>query len=143
MPLSLDLCTDEDLPRWTEIIFAAFAQEHIYIDALFPHHDTPSGLAAAVSRFTSTRNSNPIARFLKITDSTTGEIIGQGKWDIHETKPDEVALDGDFWDNEEDKTYAQQMFETYLIPRRRVLREAKGPVLGGWVCVIEDLCSRD
>ncbi|MCJ1472631.1 hypothetical protein MMC13_001280, partial [Lambiella insularis] len=111
----------------------AFAGEP-YINALFPHHGTPEGRVIGGKRLLEAKKADPAARFLKITDTATDEIVGLVKWLVFEKppgekSPEEPELTGDYWDTEEEKEYAAYMYKQYLIPRRKAIREAKGPLV--------------
>jgi hypothetical protein len=132
MVLEIGFSENKDMHRCFEIISEAFGDREAYINAMFPRHHTPEGRKIGGDRYIMTKNADPFSRFLKVTDTETGEIVGQAKWIVvgHE-KPPEVALQGDWWDTEEDKIYAQHMYEAFLVGRRSAIRNAKGPLLGG------------
>ena len=35
-------------------------------------------------------------------------------------------MDGDYWQGQDDKEYAQYLFREYVLPRRRAIRESGG-----------------
>lgn len=75
------------------------------------------------------RHADPTSDWLKVTDGSTGKIIGQAMWQVYETKPPEVPLAGDIWDDEEGKEYAQDLYRAYRVPRRKLIGSATGPIL--------------
>ena len=131
MPLSLDFCDDADIARVTEILFDAFGTRNHYINTLYPHHDTPNGRARHCERVLSLKLKDATSRWLKVTDTSTGKIIGQAMWHVYVEKPLEAPLTEDFWGDDEEKEYGQDLYRAYRVPRRRLIRAANGPVLCG------------
>ncbi|MCJ1416060.1 hypothetical protein MMC32_002395 [Xylographa parallela] len=129
MSLSLEFCEDSDMPRVFAIISDAFGEHHPHISVLFPNHTTTTGRAQGAERLLQMKQNDPHARFLKVTDTATGEIVGQAIWLIYNDHEEELELSGDYWQNEEDRHYAAELHRGYLAPRRNVIRRAKGPVV--------------
>lgn len=130
MTLKVEECDDSDMARTFEIISEAFAHEHPYIDAAFPAHTKPAGRATGASRMLSIKQQDSCAKFLKVIDQETGTMIAQAKWNVYKnTIPPELDLDGEFWDSEEEKEYAQLLCREYLIPRREAIRDSGGNLL--------------
>ncbi|CAG8953782.1 hypothetical protein HYFRA_00006673 [Hymenoscyphus fraxineus] len=130
MPLKVEECKDSDMSRTFEILSQAFAHKHPYIDAAFPAHTTPAGRANGAARMLHTKHQDPCAKFLKVIDTDTGTMIAQAKWNIYKnTIPPELDLDGEFWDDEEEKEYAQLLCREYLLPRRAAIRESGGNLM--------------
>ncbi|KUJ14247.1 uncharacterized protein LY89DRAFT_708670 [Mollisia scopiformis] len=130
MGLKLEVCGDADMTRTFAIMSEAFGHEHPYIDAAFPEHDTPAGRASGGNRMLAIKHADPNTTFLKVTDIDTGLMIAQAKWNIYKnTIPPELDLDGDFWENDEEKEYAQLLCREYLIPRRRAIKASGGNLL--------------
>jgi len=130
MGLEVDVCQDSDMARTFAILSSAFGHEHPYIDAAFPEHDTPEGRERGGARMLAIKQSDPSTTFLKVTDTDTGLVIAQAKWNIYKnTIPAESDLDGPFWDTSDEKEYAQHLCREYLIPRRKAIRESAGNIL--------------
>ncbi|CAG8981139.1 hypothetical protein HYALB_00005854 [Hymenoscyphus albidus] len=130
MTFKVEECDDSDMPHTFEIISQAFAHEHQYIDAAFPAHSEPASRANGASRMLSTKHQDPCAKFLKVIDQDTGTMIAQAKWNIYQnTIPPEFDLDGEFWDDEEEKEYAQLLCREYLLPRREAIRDSGGNLM--------------
>ncbi|KAL8651851.1 MAG: hypothetical protein Q9210_003025 [Variospora velana] len=127
MALKLEICGDNDMQRTFEILSSAFGHEHPYIDAVFPSHATASGRKIGGDRLLAIKHSDPKTTFLKVTDTDTGEMIAQAKWNIYNGEvPDDVELDGDFWAGQDEKEYAQYLFREYLGPRRAAIKAYGG-----------------
>lgn len=127
MTLTVEVCTDADMARTFAIFSMAFGHEHPYIEAAFPAHETPAGREIGTARMLSIKNGDPTATYLKVVDTESGEMIAQAKWNIYKnTIPPEADLDGDFWENAEEKEYAQLLAREYLIPRRQAIKESGG-----------------
>ena len=134
MPLILSEAVDADFDRLVQILFAAFGQtgdapREAYIDVVYPGGDTPSGQAAARDKILTWLHADPTATFLKVTDTTTGEIVAAAKWIIFMEKPDSerppIHVD---WCEGEDKDYTEWVMD--LLFRSRFERTApKGPYL--------------
>ena len=130
MVLKVEHCTDADMDRTFAIISSAFANDHPYINAAFPKHSTPEGRGLGGERMLAIKRSDPNTTFLKVTDTDTGEMIAQAKWNIYDgVVPEEADIDGPFWETEDDKEYAQILCREYLIPRRRAIRDAGGKLV--------------
>lgn len=127
MGLTVDFCDDADMFRAFSIVSDAFGDEEPYIDALFPNHRTPEGRTKGSERLLQMKHGDPHARFLKVTDTDTGEMIGMAKWLIYEDKPDSWdELDGDYWEDEEQKAYAAHLYTEFVKPRRAAVEAAQG-----------------
>ncbi|KAI4103515.1 MAG: hypothetical protein LQ339_004240 [Xanthoria mediterranea] len=127
MSLKLEVCDDNDMHRTFTILSSAFGHEHPYIDAVFPSHATVAGREIGGERLRAIKHSDPNTTFLKITDTDTGEMIAQAKWNIYDGEvPEAVELDGDFWAGEEEKEYARYLFREYLVPRRAAIEDSGG-----------------
>lgn len=127
MPLKLETCTDTDMDRTFAIISSAFGHEHPYIDACFPNHDKEIGRKVGGERMLAMKRTDPNTTFIKVVDTQVGKIIAMAKWNIYDgTLPEEVDVDGDYWQGQDDKEYAQYLFREYLVPRRRAIRESGG-----------------
>ncbi|KAL8655270.1 MAG: hypothetical protein Q9226_003111 [Calogaya cf. arnoldii] len=127
MALKLEVCGDNDMERTFEILSSAFGHEHPYIDAVFPSHATASGRKIGGDRLLAIKHSDPNTTFLKDTDTGTGEMIAQAKWNIYNgVVPEETELDGDFWAGQDEKEYAQYLFREYLGPRRSAIEACGG-----------------
>ena len=138
MVLKLEVCDDNDMHRTFTILSSAFGHEHPYIDAVFPSHSTASGREIGGERLRAIKHSDPNTTFLKITDTDTGEMIAQAKWNIYDGEvPEAVELDGDFWAGEEEKEYARYLFREYLVPRRAAIEKSGGHLVCMYDCVFQ------
>jgi hypothetical protein len=127
MVLKLEVCNDADMSRAFEIMSLAFGHELPYIEAVYPAHHTPAGRAQGSSRFMSAKKTDPTITFLKVTDTDTGLMIAQAKWIVYKNHiPAEEDLDGDFWENSEEKEYAQLLDREYLNHRRKLIKDSGG-----------------
>jgi hypothetical protein len=127
MGFKVELCTKADMARAFEIISDAFGHDLPYIDAMFPSHPTTEGRVIGTFRLIDMMKNDPCMKFVKVVDTETGAMIAQAKWNIYrDTIPDETDLDGDFWENEEGKRYAQLLHRQWIIPRRKAIRDSGG-----------------
>ena len=134
MGLVLEYCEDADMQRVFEIMSEAFIGEP-YIDALFPDHTTPAGRVLGGKRLLESKQTEKNATFLKVTDTTTGTIIGQAKWLIFEQpagneRPEEAPLSGDYWVTDDDKEYSAYLYAQYTVRRRQAISSRKGSLIG-------------
>ncbi|KAL8938399.1 MAG: hypothetical protein Q9216_003916 [Gyalolechia sp. 2 TL-2023] len=130
MPLAVEPCTDADIERVFDIISDTFQHTAPFIEALFPRHDTPKGREAGRNRLLEQKHTDPSIRFIKVVDTDTRQIIGQANWQVLEEIPTDESLEGDFWENENDKEFAQRLHDQYMIPRSRAIKTAGGKLLG-------------
>lgn len=130
MVLKLEVCSDADMYRTFEIMSQAFGHEHPYIEAAYPAHHTPEGRELGSARMLNVKKTDSTTTFLKVTDTDTGNMIAQAKWNVYENHiPAEADLEGDFWEENEEKEYAQLLCREYLIPRRKAIRDLAGNLL--------------
>ncbi|KAF2245446.1 hypothetical protein BU26DRAFT_532980 [Trematosphaeria pertusa] len=104
---------DEDYPALVSLVFEAYGGKNEYINAVFPKNTTETGLENAVLRCVFTTKMSKAVKWHKVTDGTTGEIIGGAMWSIYtDAKPPNSELDGPpgTWENEDEKEYAQALF---------------------------------
>ena len=130
---SLDVqpCTAEDMPRVFEIVSLAFANDHEYVDAVFPLHATPAGRKAGGERMLHIFQGDPYGHFMKVVDNDTGTIIAAAKWNIYNGNiPPQPEIGGDYWENEEEKEFAQALFWGFFAPRQKVIEETNGRLVG-------------
>lgn len=126
MSLKVEICTDADMDRAFAIVSSSFGHQHPYIDACYPDHDTELGRKRGGERMLA-MNSDPYTTFIKVVDIATGNMIALGKWNVYNgTVPEEADLDGDFWQGQDDKEYAQYLFREYLVPRRKAIKDSGG-----------------
>ncbi|KAL9116194.1 MAG: hypothetical protein Q9227_000565 [Pyrenula ochraceoflavens] len=132
MPLVLDYAKDEDFGEMMDVAFDAMQGGSQFVNAVYPHNMTKAGRDKHRQTFLYLKNIDPSQKWLKVTDTATNEIIGVANWQVYDKeKPPEAPLDGPdgTWDDEHEKEWAQAMFAAYMEDRRRVIREATGPVL--------------
>lgn len=131
MPFSVAPCTDADMPRAFSIISSAFGHKNPWMEYVFPAHDTLRGRAAGVERLQAFNASDPHTTFLKATDVDTGAVVGVVKWNVYDgVVPDEIhELEGDYWPNATEKELADAIWNAYLGPRRKAVKEEGGRIV--------------
>lgn len=140
MVLNLEVSSDADMPRTFAIFSDAFGHDEPLVNAVWPKCDTPAGRASGAERMLDIKNLDPNSTFLKVFDTETGTMIAMAKLNIFKnTIPSELDLDGDFWEIEEDKEYAQHLVRELLISRREMIRKTGGNVL----CMLEGSVSSE
>ena len=134
MGLRFDLCNDGDMLRAFEIISQAFGHEHAYAEAVWPRHDTPTGLSDGAERLLGAKQNQPYARFCKVVDTDTGEMIGFAKWDIYDGHLPEVptGMPEKYYRDEEEKAYADYMWNEFTKRRWEAVRESGGHLVCKW-----------
>jgi GNAT superfamily N-acetyltransferase len=125
-------CTEADIPRVFEIVSLAFANDHEYVDAVFPAHNTPAGRKAGSERMLQLFHGDPYGNFVKCVDIETGTIAAAAKWNFYNggEVPAQPAIDGDYWVNEEEKEFAQCIFHSFFAPRQCVIEETSAHLAG-------------
>ena len=99
MPLIVEHAMESDLPRLMEIQFNAFAREP-YHHVLFPGGNNPEARDKAAKRIWKDVQDDPTDNILKCTDTTTGEILTYGKWNVYDkerTKEEYDKHDEVYW----------------------------------------------
>lgn len=110
-PFNISQAMDVDFDRILEIQFAAFGSpgdphfEPLH-ELLFPGGNTPAVRANAVERTLGTV-SDPTATFLVAREKSTGTIVAAAKWHIYEDKPEEMKIDVDWYEEGEQREYAE------------------------------------
>ena len=134
MPITIEPANDNDIPRVFDIISTTFQHTQPFIEALFPHHDTPRGRALGTARLLQTKQKNPSLHILKAVDSATGAIVGNAHWLVLREMPseEELRLEGDFWDNEEEKEFSRMLWDQLMGVRWEAVRGAGGKMLGAF-----------
>jgi len=57
-------------------------------------------------------------------------MVAAAKWNVYGgVVPEEQDLEGDFWQNDDEKGYAQLLFREFLIPRRLAIKKLGGKVM--------------
>jgi hypothetical protein len=125
-------CTEADIPRVFEIVSLAFANDHEYVDAVFPAHHTPAGRKAGSERMLQLFHGDPYGNIIKCVDTETGTIVAAAKWNLYNggNVPAQPAIDGDYWENAEEKEFAQAIFHSFFAPRQRVIEETGAHLAG-------------
>jgi hypothetical protein len=129
---AIERCAEADMPRVFELVSLAFANDHEYVDAVFPAHNTPAGRKAGSERMLQLFHGDPYGNIIKCVDNETGTIVAAAKWNFYNGGdiPAQPAIDGDYWENEEDKEFAQALFQSFFAPRQRVIEETGARLAG-------------
>jgi hypothetical protein len=129
-------CTEADIPRVFEIVSLAFANDHEYVDAVFPAHNTTAGRKAGSERMLQLFHGDPYGNIIKCVDTETGTIVAAAKWNLYNggNVPAQPAIDGDYWENAEEKEFAQAIFHSFFAPRQRVIEETGAHLAGKFRC---------
>lgn len=125
-------CTEADIPRIFEIVSLAFANDHEYVDAILPAHDTPEGRKIGSERMLQMFQGDPYGNFVEVVDNDTGVTVAAAKWNIYKGGEvrGQVEMGGDYWESEEDKEFAQALFHGFFAPRQKVIEETNGNLVG-------------
>ncbi len=132
MVFALELCEPSDMQNAFRLVSETFGHVQSYIDAVFPAHWTPIGRKQGGERLLHDLTSDPTVRFLKATDTETGNLAGLSKWYIYEKDPIEDELEGDYWESDDSKAYAMHLYKEYYSNRRRVIRSSEKPILSAY-----------
>ena len=142
MAIAVDFADDTDFYRIFCIISDSFGDDQPYIDIMFPDHHGHSGRIEGSERLLQMKRNDATTRFLKATDTNTGEIIGQAKWIVFTNgKPEETPLAGDFWATGDENEYAAYVYAAYVEPRWKAARSAEGPLVGIFPLMLFDAVS--
>ncbi|ORX96237.1 hypothetical protein BCR34DRAFT_438243, partial [Clohesyomyces aquaticus] len=132
MLLELGVPSDDEFPSFVPMTFEAMGGRSEFVNAVWPGGNTKEGQEMTVQRFLYLKSVLPSTRWLKVTDTDTGEIVGVAQWDVYEdTKPPELVVDGPpgAWKTDEDKEFAQAIFESFMQERWKFIRENDVPIL--------------
>ncbi|KAL9623737.1 MAG: hypothetical protein Q9160_001967 [Pyrenula sp. 1 TL-2023] len=132
MALVLDIAKDEDFEKMMDVVFGAIDGTDEFVKAVYPLNMNKEGRDKHRQKFLYIKSIDPSQRWLKVTDTASNEIIGVANWQVYDKKkPPETTLDGPegTWSNQNEKEWAQAIFDAYMEDRRRVIRAATGPVM--------------
>ncbi|KAF2996520.1 hypothetical protein E8E13_006175 [Curvularia kusanoi] len=98
------------------------------MDAIFPSHDTPEGRSIGAERMLQMFHGDSYGHFVKVVEADTRTIVGAAKWNIYEKGiiPPQPELNGDYWQSEDDKEFAQALFHEFFAPRQKVIERTNG-----------------
>ena len=135
MPFTTHLSADSDFDRIFTIISTTFAHTQAIVDAFFPQHDTPAGHVYGRDTLLAFHKTDPSVRFVKATDTTSGEIVGIAKWIVlHEAPQSEKLDDGGEGErelrDEEEREFVRELLGQYYAPRTRAVRDCGGKLVG-------------
>jgi hypothetical protein len=130
--LEVQLCNEDDIPRFVEIISEAFAHDHEYVEAVFYKHETPEGRRNAADLMLMIYRHDPNGYFLKVIDKDTGKMVGAAKWNIYNAGsiPPVPQLSGPYWPNAEEEEFAKAIFTSFFTPRQKIIEENNGCLVG-------------
>lgn len=135
---SLSPVTKDEMPAVITMLLKAYNHSSAFVNAVYPHKltddddGTIQGLDMVVSRLQYLIDIDPSIRWLKVTDSSTGEIVSASQWNVYDKdKPPEMMLDGPSgaWENDVEKKFAVEMFEAFITPRWERWREVEVPII--------------
>ena len=115
MSVVVELCGDADIDRVFHIVSDTFTHDEPYIDAVYPKHDTPAGQIQGRNRMFGNKHSDPAVRFIKVVDTQTGQIIRHANWLCIEKQSVKTQLEGNFWGDQDEKDFAQQLYAQFAV----------------------------
>ncbi|KAL1604057.1 hypothetical protein SLS60_005649 [Paraconiothyrium brasiliense] len=130
--------TKEDFKFFIPPLFKAMGLAH-FVATLWPDNQTEQGQQRAIQRFMTEMDDHSGIRWIKAVDTTATEaddsrkIVGIAQWAVFE--PDRTYREvpyyapDDLWPNKLERDYAIHLWESYIQPRRKVLREDTLPVV--------------
>jgi hypothetical protein len=135
MPFELSVVTKEEIPDVVKMLFYAYDGSSAFVNAVYPHKITKEGIEGiemVAARLQYLIDIDPSVRWYKVIDTSTGEIVSASQWNVYDKeKPPEMMLDGPpgSWATGEDKKYAIEMFESFIMPRYTRYRQADLPII--------------
>ncbi|KAH7411639.1 hypothetical protein DE146DRAFT_750810 [Phaeosphaeria sp. MPI-PUGE-AT-0046c] len=135
MPFELSVVAKDELRDVLEMLLYAYNESSAFVNAVYPHKITKDGIEGldmVVARLQYLIDIDPSVRWYKVTDSSTGEIVSASQWNVYDKeKPPEMMLDGPpgSWATDEDKKYALEMFESFIMPRYTTYRQLDLPII--------------
>ena len=129
MPFDVLSCTDADMYPAFVLVSETFNHDQPYHDAIYPFHLTEAGRKDGATRFCNTKNHEPNVRFIKAVDSSTSDLAGLVRYYVYEQGLEESELEGDWWEDEEEKAYAKHLYKNYLTTHYATVKSVKGPVV--------------
>ena len=132
MPLQLSLVTDDaDFHEFVPFMFQAI-HPNGFVDACWPRNLSAEAQSIHAAGFIAHKAFDPTVQWVKVTDESTGEIIGVAQWlIIKDQKPPELDFDGPpgTWRDDQEKLYAQEIYRSVVRFRRDLLREEALPIV--------------
>ncbi|WPG98306.1 Hypothetical protein R9X50_00109400 [Acrodontium crateriforme] len=121
-----------DFPRIFEICSLAFAHNEPFFDILYPEHWLESGRRNGIERMRQASREDKHTHFLKAVDESTGEIVGMAKWNVYDNEMPDLDKKkplGDYWATAEDKAFAADIIQNFLVTRHGAIKASKGNLL--------------
>jgi hypothetical protein len=133
MPLELSIVTeDADFQKFAPLMFEAI-HPNGFVDACWPNNLDAEAQKLHASGFAFHKSMDSTVTWTKVTDTETNEIIGVAQWFIlKDQKPPEFDFDGPpgTWENDTEKEYAQDIYRSFVRPRRELIRNEELPLVG-------------
>ena len=143
MSISIHHAEEADMHRLFEIASLAFKDNEPFWDACYPEHWTPAGRKAGGDRFLAIKQGDPKTTYLKAIDDSTGEIAGFAKCNVFEDRfPERGLAEGDYWESEEAREYAQHLIDEFNKDRVAYVKKANGNVVNLDILAIDPKFQR-
>ena len=133
--LKLKLASVDDLDTLARVDRSAWLpKEHPFMEAMFQHEETPSGLQNKVNQWKAMHGQVRNERHFTVIDAGTNEMILSAKVLLPCSTEDleELTqlpkLSGPFWDSENDREWAEHVLQRYTARRRDAFRKSNGRV---------------
>lgn len=132
MPFQLsEIHSPSDFPEMIAVEFESYENPYSpLIRLFFPiFGDSPEARAASlqesIARQIHLHQSDPSSHWLKVTDPTTGNIVGAANWNLYESNPHATASDVDctWFSPGEDRDMANLLMSQLLAPRKAYMRK--------------------
>jgi GNAT superfamily N-acetyltransferase len=122
MSLEVSLVQEFEIPAFTHLECLSF---HAGIGALLTGPATPSNESALSKGHLDILHNDPTARFLKVVDLSTGEMIAGAKWNLYPHGNSEEDLEKIFDRSDITDPRHKRIFDEYLDPSRREIMGTK------------------
>ena len=119
-----------------DTMFDAMNGSSPFVNAIYPDNMTLEGRKKALERHLQLKQLDPSQKWYSVVDTTTRRIAGMAMWNVYEgEKPPEHDLEGPpgYWPTEDERDFAQAIFKSFMVYRRKVIRETPGPVMCMWL----------
>ncbi|CAI6331890.1 unnamed protein product [Periconia digitata] len=140
MAYEVATASDDDLRQIIPIFFKAYGGQNEYINAVFPRGLTKDGEEMTIQRMIFINSVAPTVKWEKITDTSSGKIIGGAMWSLHEdAKPQRFPLDGPpgTWETDLEKEYAKALFDSLGVDEHKYYEEHDLPFMRLAIMVVE------
>jgi hypothetical protein len=140
MSFLVENVSPDDFDQVSAVIFQAYRGENAYINAVYPENLTKEGQAKGTQKLRSLAEVPNFARFEKVTDKSTGKIVGVAIWLVYEKeKPSSQQQAAERVFESEDAEFAAALSSALNAVQAPFWRDNEVPLMGTYTMNVFEL----